>query len=218
MLNLTELIGFAAGGVPATVEYVNSYVDTGNLSAYSFAASSLGAEGGARKIIVAVCGDGGAAGRTFTAVTVAGIAATQVVQNSVTARVSSLWIADVPTGTTGTIDVTCSAGFNNCRIGVYAARNLGSMTPVSTASDSGTDAAFSVNLTGAGPGFAVGASQEANSVDTVAWSGLTEDFDLATEGSKSSGARSDFTSGGSKTISGTWSSAAEHSAVSAFFS
>ncbi len=141
---------------------------------------SLGAASATRRIVVAVYGvDGGGAGRTITAVTVQGISATRLVEQNDARGPLGLFIADVPTGTTGNIVTTFSgACVSGACIGWWAINDLKSSTPVQTNKGSGTSTA-SADLSAPGEQSIVisAASSWANGTFSVA--GLTLDFDTS---------------------------------------
>lgn len=128
--------------------------------------------------------------------TIAGIAAPNLVQSStINGRVTAMFAAVVPTGTSGNIVVTLAGSdkfSTQAGIGVWAIYNGVSATPVETHADSFPVTGSSLNLSltsssaGAGIGFAcIGSTGTSPS---WAWTGLTENFDTGVVNAQISGA------------------------------
>lgn len=141
------------GGVPANTHlYSNFSVTTGA----TFSSVPLGEEHASRYIVVGV-NSGNANAAEITGVTVAGVTATKLTETPPAAYLhNTLWIAAVPTGTSGSVVITnSSATWNNTSV---MALYLSSGTPVATANDiNGTTVDVSANVTGP-KGVAVGYS------------------------------------------------------------
>lgn len=157
--------------------YINSYPDTTDTNQYTYSVS-FGTASADRYIIVTASARKAGASTTITGVTIGGITATQVHQNTNTSTntdVSGIFIAAVPTGTTGDVVVTYGATMVRSIIGVYAATSLASATAYDTAGYISTSDPTNTLDIPAG-GFAV-AIALTNSAGTTTWTGLTEDFD-----------------------------------------
>ena len=188
---------------PVTLEYVGNAVSGANATAYTFSSHALGTAGATRQVVV------GASGTTSSVIavstlTVAGVSAALVVASPAAGEGSTeLWVAAVPTGTTGDIVVTWASAQARCGIGVWAifdAATGASATAVSVA------APLSASLTIPPGGVGIGQAHVATGA-TATWANLTEDFDADTEASRDySGASSD--TAGSPTITCTWTSSA----------
>jgi hypothetical protein len=183
MLNVTNLIGFGAGGdFQARVYYVSTAHQSSGTN-YTFSSQNLGtARGSARKILVGISSANSAAARTVSSVTIAGVSATILVQaqgTSSTSCVCAFAIAEVPSGTSGNIDVNFSGAMAQCEIFVYEAYDLLSLTPVATYTDdsaaSGTRTFSSVNKPQSGFTVSVVGLRSTASDENISWSGLTED-------------------------------------------
>lgn len=214
MLNMTQLIGFGAGGGdPAYVDYIATYKSSSDSTAYTFASSDIGAVGGNRHVIVAIASTSSSAGRTVASVSVAGVTATEIkthiVEPGANTSIASIWSANVPTGTSGDIVVTHSAGMARCGVSVYAARNLKNNSAVASASDD-QKTALTLSLTGTAEGFCIGVVNNSGSkAYTWAWTGLTEDSDEDLGGDSNgriSAASLDTLAGGTLAITATISS------------
>jgi hypothetical protein len=142
-----------AGGVPDNVHLYSGF--TVAQGAF-FNSTPLGEEHASRHILVGV-NSGNANSAAITGVTVAGVTATKLVETSAASTFhNSLWIAAVPTGTSGTVFVASNGtNWNNTSV---MALYLSSGTPVATANDiNGTTVDVSANVTGP-KGVAVGYS------------------------------------------------------------
>lgn len=188
MFQVTELIGFmsASGGV--VTKAFNAVVnDTADLSTYTFVGASLGTAAGDRKIVVTIHGRStNPSTRTISSVTIAGVAATAAVSvsNTIGDR-AAVYVADVPTGTTGDIVVVFNDTMQKCIVGSYAMYGAGSSTPTATATDIASTYSQSLTIPAGGVAFAI-ASVQASASTT--WAGLTEDFDSNISSEVDSGA------------------------------
>jgi len=202
----------------ATVDYVTSTNSTSDLSTYTFSGVSLGSTGSNRQIIVGISASVGTAGRTISSVTVAGVSATSLVflnSGFGDSRISSIWIANVPTGTSGDIVVTFSASMGRCGITVYAGRNLTSNTPQAT-NTSGTSSPLTLSLTGTTAGFIVAQAMTQNASETFTWTGLTRNINVTVELLTMSSASTNRASGGSATVTVTYTGGGDTAGVSVY--
>jgi hypothetical protein len=97
--------------------FINSYSDVSNLSTYTFNSVPLGAPSTYRKIIVAV--SAGSSSGQVTSMTVAGVAAECITQNTASNVIAEIWQAWVPSGSSGSIVVNISGSPSRCAIAVY---------------------------------------------------------------------------------------------------
>jgi hypothetical protein len=169
--------GTAAQPATVTVAFTDSAVDAVDGTTFTFSSKSLGTAAANRKIVVGV-GERGST--SIASVSVAGVGATQLINLvSGTSNRSNIWIADVPTGTTGDVVVTCGTSALRCGIGVWAMYGAASSTPSDTASsvdDAGVDTlVVPANGVGIGYCFSVGTGL------TATWSNMTERFDATVE-------------------------------------
>jgi hypothetical protein len=100
-----------------SVENLGSGANNSNLSVYTFAAFPLGAPSAARKIVIGI--GAGDTSQVVTAVSIGGVSATMIpnTKGSNQTAKTSMWVADVPSGTAGDVVVTWSGTAANC--GVY---------------------------------------------------------------------------------------------------
>lgn len=102
------------------VTYVNRYGSGVTASSYSFPDSDLGAPHASRDLLIQIA-TSGVQDATASAVTVAGIPATLVIDRKAAGtRLAhvSLWKVRVPTGATGTIAVTMSTSVSRCGVSI----------------------------------------------------------------------------------------------------
>lgn len=203
MLISNQLTGFGAGGgvAAATIEFTESEEQAGDSSPYTFSNKAYGAAASNRTVIVSIAAHLDGSG-LFTAVTIDGVSATEIVQASDSSMETAIWAADVPTGVSGDIVVTCSGSPNRCSIGVWAAYGIGA------ADDTAVDIAeaFSQALTISAGGVAVAVSINNHATATASWGvSMTERFEGTMESTRHSGA--DASGEASATVAVTWSTA-----------
>ncbi len=183
------------------IVYTDIAVDNTNATTHTYSGVALGAEKPGRLILVSV-----ANGDVTTAVTVDGVSATLVGSYSGFRNIS-LWAAVVPTGTTGTIVVTQASATFRIFIGVAAAYNLKSTTPIDTATDeSNTINTLTVSVNTQVNGVAFGASL-LGTVDPgpdAAWSGLVEGGELTSTDCFSVASLNTTTAQTPRPITATW--------------
>ncbi len=175
--------GIIGGALPSVTRTDTDAYAAGAVNPITFASQSLGTAG-RRNIIIALAHY---STNAATGVTVAGITATQIVSEVVNAsRRCSLWIASVPTGTTGDVVVTFAGAVARAYIGVYAAYNLASSAARDTATFSliGTATPYFLDLSADVParGIAVGVYAGDLVSATPAAVGLSNDVVLRNDG------------------------------------
>lgn len=160
------------------IAFLDTDADTGSASTYNFSGFTFGTAHHSRAIVVATCGRSTAA-RSVTGITVGGVTASLLRHQEGTGGTSTseLWIAKVPTGTSGTISVDWSGSMNNCGVAAWSIKHLRSLSPVDTAASAGD--ANTINVSVANRGVAVAASMILLSDSTCTWTGVTENFDAA---------------------------------------
>ncbi len=168
-------------GGPATVSFASSAVSAANQTTYTFSGLALGAAAANRKIVVAATANT----ETVSTITVAGISATLQVAEEPN-FVSEIWLAAVPTGTTGDVVVTWTGAVFRCGVGVWATYDMSSTLNDSAVSTSGNPTTASINCPAGG---VVIAGVYVNTVadtgpPTFTWTNLTEGYDEGIEDSK----------------------------------
>lgn len=179
VLMVNNLTGFGGSGdfIVTEFSFIAATESGANTNIYTFSSASLGVADTNRHIVV-VTGSDGNDGDETTAVTVAGVSATKIVQAvgpSGNGGNSAIWIAAVPTGTTGDIVVTYDAGQLASAIAVYRLVNY-SATAYDTASDTTGDPS-SVTIDVAADGVVIAGNLIEESVGTAVWIGVTENYD-----------------------------------------
>ncbi|WP_066210248.1 MULTISPECIES: DUF2807 domain-containing protein [Sphingomonadales] len=197
----------------SSLSFLAGRADPANAASYTFTSVSLGDEAATRKIAVAVAWRSAGTTNDITGVTIAGVSATQVTggRNTTGNNISAtaIWIADVPTGATGSIVVTLAS--DAVRLGIAAYRLVG----VETLRTSGTSLpttggvqtlsatvtlpssghTIAVTFNGAGQSWISAAHDDlasgersfsvANASTNATWTGVTEDYDASLEATNS---------------------------------
>ncbi len=173
------ITGFIDSGIPASRSYRSRAASGTDTTSYSFNSLDLGSAIAGKKNIVCAWGDTTVTGRTINSITIAGISASLhggFEYTAVSGNIAYMvWgVADVPASATGTVAVGTSGTFSRCGILVWAAYDLVSSTPVSTANEY-ADATAMTGATLDGGIVLAGAMGYGGSAMT--WTGATEDVD-----------------------------------------
>ena len=175
------------GVIPATISLTDNAVSTANVTTYTFSARAIGTAATNRRVAVGIFIS--SAGVNIISVTIGGVSASQVViatkNTGAEILITAIYMATVPTGTTGDIVVTAGASSYMCGIDVYRLENI-STTAYHTATDTTitSDAeSASLNLIGNGAAIGVFSNTSAGIARTTAWTNLTEQTDRAVESS-----------------------------------
>jgi len=145
---------------------------------------------------------------TVSSVTVGGVSASAVVTSNNTTggnqTMAALYVADVPTGTTGDVVITFSATVLRCGANVW--RMVGAASGTASATGSSVADPGTANLTIPANGSAVGlaVADFSGSGQNVVWTNLTSSLVLTYPegGFGYAGAMADFVGGGSTTLTG----------------
>lgn len=157
-----------AGAADATLTYNGLRSTTSAASAHTFSAVSLSTAASDRRVIVSVCRN---TATTVSSVTIAGISATA----AVTTGGAGIWIADVPTGTSGDIVVTFGSSVTGLLIACYSAYGLKSSTARGTASAASAALVHDLDVNAAKGGVIIAHSTKTLAVAaTTDWVGATE--------------------------------------------
>ena len=205
---------FWKDSTPPAAVLTDSATNASGLTNYSFTSTNLGTASPDRKIVVAV-GVRHTTARTINTVTIAGVTATTLVELTGSGQQScGLYIAAVPTGATGTIDVALSGAASRAGIGVWAVTGLDSTTPTFTGSTTNTTTTSTTIDVDEG-GIIIAANYGVGS-SSGTWTNLTEDYDLALTGPNSfSGASSSFATAQTVTVTRSQASDTSTSQVAA---
>lgn len=160
-----------SGALPTLTYLANSTQNTqaGNPNTVTYTGISLGAAQSDRAIIVTV----DYVAISLSSVTIAGIAATLVASATSSSTSASIWIALVPTGTSGNI-VLSGSQIALSGIGVYSATGLLSLTPFDTSTDTVRPITMSLNVPALG--LVVGTACNNGGSANWVWSDLSSDF------------------------------------------
>ena len=164
----------------ASVTFQASAENTTTAIEYTFSSIDFGTAAANRYIIVGVSMKKQDAGDdiTNTTVTIGGVSATriktQAASDTTTTPVVSLYIANVPTGTSGDVYVNIGTFVVDIGIGVWRTTGI-SATPTDTDGSSADDP--TVNLDVLAGGIIVGVVINTTALTTASWSGLTESYD-----------------------------------------
>ena len=177
----------------AIVTFTATAVDAVNRTTYSYSSQSFG-DADASRIVVVGISHGGTVTEA-SGVTIGGVSATKAigVTGGSGGAVSSIWYAEVPTGTTGTIAATISGGAGQCAISVFAVIGANS-TPTDTGSHTGSVMTANDTINVSDGGVIIGnqnSSPHAAPTRTHSWTNLTERADAQLEGDRSYSAASD---------------------------
>lgn len=151
--------------------YDEAVIDTGK----TFNSVNFGPAASDRLIVVCSYSSGGSA-PTFSSFTIGGVSATQLADITNTGHRATIWGALVPSGTSGTVSYTLSAGSFSA-ISVYAITGIDSLTPDATATGTGASIDLSLNVQAGDIVIATGTGIDGTASCT--WTGLTEDRDTS---------------------------------------
>jgi len=114
---------------------------------------------------------------TVSAVTIGGVSATKIIERlggGSSGASASIWVAEVPTGTTATVVVTAPNISLAAGVGLYALTNMTTAGVATSSSTSSGTATLSLNVAS---GDAVIATSGQRDGSSHTWTGLTENYD-----------------------------------------
>ncbi len=202
-------------GTRTEVSNSSSFTYSSGAGTSTFSSMSLGTADADRVIVAACTWERHAP----TACTINGVTATQVVTaDSGTVSVSQLWVAEVPTGTSGDVVFTVpgNASFGACTL--WRSTDIDA-TADDSDSDSSVGSGSGGNTTLNVPaGGVVFAASYLRTTGTATWTGPTEDYAVNTNGRDNSHASSEEASADSAfDCDVSWSASSNVSVVSAVF-
>jgi hypothetical protein len=152
---------------------------TSNLTTYSTAAVNFGAADATRCIIIVSHTFSSTNNTTLSSATIGGVSATVAVSNGASGGNygTAISIARVPTGTSGTVDLTFAAGMSGVQFAVYRALNIISTTAIDFASGGTGNGLSSMTLDVEVDGLVIGGATRNTGANT--WTGVSEDYDVA---------------------------------------
>lgn len=208
----------AGFNAPLAATFLQAAVTTGTSSSYTFTSQNLGTAAASREVVVAVSHNHTAA-RVVTGVTVAGITASLVVQDSVSTQVGvALWKASVPSGATGNVVVT----LNGVTDAVYIAlwHVTGGISGQTTSSNQNSVGfTIAATVTGVTNGVVIAALnwRDGASGRSVTWTGVTERYDARSPSANMDTSGGESTTVGSVTATATTTHVGVRSLVVAAF-
>lgn len=170
-------VGALAG---SRLTFLTSEVDTTNATAYTYTAVALGAAHFNRRIVVGILYDA-TDDAPAASVTVGGVSATLVASQS---SAVALYIALVPTGTTGDIVVTYAGAANRSAIGVWRLDGVTSNTAHDTEGFQGAGSAMFVPINVPSGGAALAVASLSSSASMTWDADLAEAFDRTVESAR----------------------------------
>jgi hypothetical protein len=196
MLQVNQLIGFGAGGLPpASIGIVTAFETSADNTVYTFPGVSFGAAAPNRYIAIAAGSRSGNDSGVITGITIGGVAGTQIANIGNTAGGGSgvsnaaIFLAHVPTGTTGDVVVTHASGAVRCAIAIYRAIGI-SPVPTDTGTSISSDPSTTLDIAQGGVALAITHNDASGAAAT--WTGLTEDRDFDVEADTFSSASAAF--------------------------
>jgi len=159
-----------------TGSFASSGVSTADLSAYTFSGVALGTAATNRHIVVAAA-TGTASAADVSSLTVGGVSASLVVRASGSDHTrSELWIASVPSGTTGDIVITWSGTKDRCGYAAWAMYGA-SASASDTATDADTTPSQTIDVPAGGYLIAAFSGNGSGAARTATWTGPSENYD-----------------------------------------
>lgn len=175
---LTRLSGFTMNRKPFQFSVTGTATSGSPSTSASFASQAFGAVPSFREtryIAVAIAGAVDSS-QSITGVTIGGITATNIVQRTATHIPCGVWVAEVPTGTTGTVAMTFSGDMATVGIAVARIINPGNHLGFDTASGNHASGTIDLSLDIPTGGAAIAVAHAENGSSTT-WTGLTELID-----------------------------------------
>lgn len=198
-----------------SIEFTDSDSSVTDLAEFTFADLSFGTASASRRIVVIACIRDAGTTIDITGITIGGVAGTQVGTSAINetggnTTMAVMFIADVPTGETGTVVVTWNEVSIRCGIAVYALKGAGSAE--ASATGASTDAHPTATLTiPAGGGAIGGAVTAANTTATP--TNMDDDADFVVEAATTVTAGSNTTSEGATAMTFTFAVASNSAGV-----
>lgn len=203
----------AVVGTPAaTIAFTATTTATSATSPHTFTAFSIGTADASRYVAVAIRMYAASAG--VSGVTIGGVTAAMLVDKTATNTDLSIWIAAVPTGTTGNVVVTMAGTADFLYLGGWAIYNLtGAGAATNTASTNTSGGTMTLASVPAG-GIAIGAATT-HSAATYTWTTLAKNWDIQPSDSLSGASQAYATLQTSLGLTATASSTTNFAAVAA---
>jgi hypothetical protein len=176
--------------------------------AHTHAGLSFGAVNPTRCIIAQVAYGPGTGGSLSCSI--GGVSASRVVTvTDASGWILSLWIAKVPTGSSGSVVLSGISGNWSSECSVFAALYLRSTTAVDTDTDANLTANLSVSVPAQGVIVAMGHAAAFGAVGTNTWSGVPRDFtqSFVSNNVAMAGGSQAYSSATTASVAASWSNA-----------
>ena len=159
-----------------TGSFASSGVSTADLSTYTFSGVALGTAATNRHVVIAA-NTGTASAADASSVTVGGVSASLVVRASGSDHTrAELWIASVPSGTTGDVVIVWSSAKDRCGYAAWAMYGA-SASASDTATDADTTPSQTIDIPAGGYLIAAQAGNGSGAARTATWTGPSENYD-----------------------------------------
>jgi hypothetical protein len=178
-----------SGGTPA-ISYTDTATDATDLTTYTFTARALGSAAADRRIAIAVVGrTGSSTTLAVSTLTVDGVSASLVANtdntgvNGTTSTYTAIWLASVPSNTTGDVVVTFNGAALRCAISIYRLTGI-TGTPYDTNkyfNTANSMAAITLDADVTASSVVVAMSGWVGAVSTTTWVGASKDVDSSVE-------------------------------------
>jgi len=188
LLRVNHLIGFGIGGKGIVdISKTDSWVDPNDLTNYTESVRAFGEAASNRYMLLCLAAQSSTSGRTINSITIGGVTATLVISvdgGSTGTSIAALYIALVPTGTTGDVVLQFSGGMTRLGFTLIRMTNVLDLAFDTKTDITVTGNALSNSLNISAGGVAIGVVQFAGNggTRTCAWTSLaTEDQDETME-------------------------------------
>ena len=176
----------ATGLTAPSVSFLQSAASTSNAQNYTFSSQSLGTAASDRKIIACVNSSAvNVSALSVSSVTIGGVSATQIVagnaDNNNSLQPFAIFIADVPSGTSGDVVVSLNANNGaNCHIALYRATGAGGIMSMGAINNAATSSTTTLTRIAQMPENSVAILHGNKNGRTVAMNltGVTEEYDF----------------------------------------
>jgi hypothetical protein len=195
-----------AASVKPSITYNGTANSGTDSTTYTFTGVSIGTAATNRLVYIEVQHDGAGA-RLLSSATIAGVSASTVDPTG-QGNGTKILYANIPTGTTATIVITFDGTCTRCVIGSYSIFNLKSLVPIATAfATTWSSGSISASVNVPADGIVI-AGVNSNTSNTISWTNVTGNYQASPDaGTRSAGASTQVTTGGSVTITATATSA-----------
>jgi hypothetical protein len=172
-----------------------------NNPGYTFAAMDFGEAAADRYIIAAVDLSANSGSLDATSVTIGGVSATEATARTFTSgsvsHYAGLWIAAVPSGTSGDVVVNASTTLRDGAVTTYRVTGIASATPTDTDFDeSASTSTYTMDLDTTYGGIVIATGNNEDQTTGYSWTGVDEDDDYQIDNIRFSAASRRITSPG----------------------